>query len=42
MNEEKEKVEELSAEVKEEAEVAAATTPSGAEAPPSPAGKAEL
>ena len=38
MNEDKEKVEEMSAEVKEEAEVAAATTPSGAEAPP-PSGR---
>ena len=38
MNEEKEKVEEATAEVKEEAEVAAATTPSGAEAPP-PSGR---
>ena len=38
MNEEKEKVEEMSVEVKEAAEVAAATTPSGAEAPP-PSGR---
>ena len=38
MNEEKEKVEEISVEVKEETEVAAATTPSGAEAPP-PSGR---
>ena len=38
MNEEMEKVEEMNVEVKEEAEVAAATTPSGAEAPP-PSGR---